>query len=82
MRATVKKWGNSAAIRLPAGVLEAAHLQVNQDVDIREEHGRIVIEPVHPEPAEIDIEAVCATLTEENKPDLVDFGPPVGSEVW
>ena len=26
MRAVVKKWGNSASVRIPAAVLKAAHL--------------------------------------------------------
>lgn len=82
MRATVKQWGNSAAIRLPAAIMESARLKLDQTVEIREEHGRIIIEPAEIEPGEIDIEALCATLTEENKPELVDFGPPAGKEVW
>ena len=47
-RPEVKKWGNSAAIRLPAALLEAADLLRDQPVDIREERGRIIIEPVRP----------------------------------
>lgn len=82
MRITVKQWGNSAAVRLPAAVLEAANLKLDQQVEIREENGRIVIEPVAIEPEEIDIEALCAELDPNEKPELVDFGPPVGSEVW
>ena len=39
--------------------------------------------PAEPAQAEgIDIEALCATLDPAEKPELVDFGPPVGSEVW
>ncbi|MCW0232954.1 MAG: AbrB/MazE/SpoVT family DNA-binding domain-containing protein [Ferrovibrio sp.] len=82
MRITVKQWGNSAAVRLPTAILEASGLKLDQQVEIREEHGRIVIEPVEIEPEEIDIEAICAQLDPNEKPELVDFGPPVGSEVW
>jgi antitoxin MazE len=46
MRVTVKKWGNSASVRIPAAVMEAAHLTLDEVVDIREEGGTIVIEPV------------------------------------
>ncbi len=28
MRVTVKKWGNSASVRIPAAIMEAAHLKV------------------------------------------------------
>ena len=50
MKGTVKKWGNSAAIRIPAAVLEAAHVDLDQVVDVREEAGRIIIEPVRIRP--------------------------------
>ena len=46
MKATVKKWGNSAAVRIPASVMQATHLDLDEVVDVREEAGRIVIEPV------------------------------------
>ena len=46
MRITVKKWGNSAAVRIPSGIMEAASLDLDSAVDVREEGGRIVIEPI------------------------------------
>jgi antitoxin MazE len=39
MRATVKKWGNSAAIRIPSSVMTAAQIRLDQQVDVREEGG-------------------------------------------
>jgi antitoxin MazE len=46
MKGTLKKCGNSAAIRIPAAVLEAANVDLDQVVDVREEAGRIIIDPV------------------------------------
>ncbi|HYR90998.1 MAG TPA: AbrB/MazE/SpoVT family DNA-binding domain-containing protein, partial [Terriglobia bacterium] len=46
MKSVVKKWGNSAAVRIPAAVMEAIPLELDESVDVREEAGRIVIEPV------------------------------------
>ena len=48
MHGVVKKWGNSAAVRIPASVLEAAAVGLDQPVDIREDQGRIIIEPLRP----------------------------------
>ena len=42
MKATVKKWGNSAAMRSPASVMEAMYLDLDVVVEGREERGRIV----------------------------------------
>lgn len=46
MKGTIKKWGNSAAVRIPISVLQAAHIRVDEPVDVREEAGRVIIEPV------------------------------------
>lgn len=80
MRVQVKKWGNSASVRIPASVMAAASLRLDQPVDVREEDGRIVIEPIRtPAP---DLDALLARMTPDTFPDDVDFGAPVGEEVW
>jgi len=80
MRVQVKKWGNSASVRIPATVMAAAALSIDQSVDIREEGGRIVIEPVKA-PA-YDIDSLLDAMTPETFHDDVEFGVPVGNEVW
>jgi antitoxin MazE len=42
----IKRWGNSAALRLPAKLLAAAGLAIDSPVDVRLEGGRLVIEPL------------------------------------
>ena len=78
MRVTVKKWGNSASVRIPSSVMAAANVRLDQDVDIREERGRIVIEPVRS--AAYDLKTLLAGVTDENRHGEVDFGKPVGRE--
>ena len=80
MHAQVKKWGNSASVRIPASVMAAARLRVDQMVDIREDNGRIVIEPVST--PIYDLDALLDAMAPETFPDDVDFGEPVGNEVW
>ena len=80
MKAMVKKWGNSASVRIPAAVLEAARLQLDQPVDVREEGGRIIIEPLRPEI--YDLAALVSGITDENRHEPVDMGPAVGREAW
>lgn len=80
MQGVVKKWGNSAAVRIPAAVLEAAHVRLDQPVDVREEGGRIVIEPLVL--ARYDLAALVAGITDDNRHDPVDTGAPVGRESW
>ena len=78
MRAVVKKWGNSASVRIPASVMAAAGLRLDQAVEVREDKGRIVIEPVARN--EYDLADLLAGITPENIHDEVDFGGPVGNE--
>jgi len=49
-----EKWGNSAAVRIPASVMQATRLDLDEVVDVREEAGRIVIEPVRQKTYELD----------------------------
>jgi len=79
MRVTVKKWGNSASVRIPSPIMEAAHVRLDQQVDIREERGRIIIEPVHV-PA-FDLANLVAAITDENRHSEIETGGPVGNEI-
>lgn len=80
MQVTVRKWGNSASVRIPAGIMEAAHLSLDQAVDIREEAGRIIIEPM--KKPKVDINALIDSITDENRHEEIGWGQPVGREVW
>ena len=80
MQGVVKKWGNSAAVRIPAAVLEAAHVRLDQPVDVHEEGGRIIIEPLAP--TRYDLATLVAGITDDNRHDPVDTGTPVGHEAW
>jgi antitoxin MazE len=80
VRATVRKWGNSAAVRIPASVMQATRLDLDEVVDVREEAGRIVIEPVRQK--SYDLDKLLKGITPKNQHEAVDFGPPMGKEVW
>lgn len=62
MNASVRKWGNSPAVRIPASVMAATGLKLDSRVDVRAEDGRIVIEPM-PDDAPFT-QALTATLDE------------------
>ncbi len=78
MRTMIKKWGNSASVRIPAGIMEAAKLSLDETVDVREEGGRIVIEPVRER--KYDLDALVAGIRPEHLHAEVSFGPTVGKE--
>lgn len=80
MRTVVKKWGNSASVRIPHAVMQAAQLDLDEPVDVREESGRIVIEPMRRK--EYDLAELLRGITRENLHEEADFGGPVGREAW
>lgn len=44
METEVKKWGNSAAIRLPSKILAAAHISMGSSISVEVKGRRIIIE--------------------------------------
>lgn len=77
MTVHVRRWGNSAAVRLPAATLAAAGIKTDDRVQVREEDGRIIIEKADP-----SLEELCARITPDNRHGETDWGPPVGKEYW
>lgn len=79
MEAIVKKWGNSAALRLPASVLKAAKISLEQTVEVSVEDGRVVIQPAHQHVFRID--DLVSKITPANRHEAVDTGPAMGKEL-
>ena len=46
METEIKRWGNSASVRLPAKVLTKAGLEVGSSIEIEAQEGEIIIKPV------------------------------------
>ena len=78
MRTTVRKWGNSAAVRIPGSVMQSMRIRLDEIVDVREEEGRIVIEPIRQKAYKLD--DLLKGITSKNRHNKVDFGPPLGRE--
>ena len=76
----IKKWGNSSAVRIPAHVLAAARLSVDDAVSVREEEGRIVIEPTLK--TRFTLDELLQGVTPEMLHAETDWGPIVGKEAW
>ncbi|MQT13078.1 AbrB/MazE/SpoVT family DNA-binding domain-containing protein [Segnochrobactrum spirostomi] len=78
MRVDVKKWGKSAAVRIPAALMSAADFRVDDTVDIRAEGGRVVMELIR-EP-DYDIDQLLDRITPENLHHAISFGCAEGKE--
>lgn len=82
MLTTVKKWGNSQALRISKQMLSEVGLEVGDAVEIEVRDGAIVLTPVRPRRGAIRLEDLVAAIDGEYIPEEIDWGPPVGKEVW
>ena len=77
MRTRVIRRGGEVLVALPDEI--AAKLE-SSDVDVSEQGDDIVIS--RSERRKVTLEELVAGITDENRHDVVDWGPPVGNEVW
>jgi antitoxin MazE len=79
---TIKRWGNSLAVRIPANLASEAQLAEDQEVDVRVEHGMVIVQP-HAPIARFSRERLIQQFKESKlaRHDDIDFGDPVGSEL-
>lgn len=80
MKQHIRKWGISDAARIPAAVLVASGLKIGDEVHLRSERGRIIIENAALKSPTLD--ELLAGITPENCHEPFDWGPPVGKEIW
>lgn len=78
MAVTLQKWGHSVGVRLPKPMLDQLGLGAGAQVDVLVEGNHLVIRPARQRPTLDELLAQCRP---ENRPDPVDFGPPVGREL-
>ena len=79
MQATIKKWGNSPALRISSSIMELAQLTVNQAVNINVLKGKIIIEPIAPKRTRL--EDLLAGITPDNIHAEESFGRLAGKEI-
>jgi antitoxin MazE len=78
----VQKWGNSQGLRLANRVLEDASIAVGDDVDVAVRDGVIVIAPVRRVRGRRSLKELVARIPKNYRTEDIDWGKPVGREVW
>jgi antitoxin MazE len=79
---TLKRWGNSLAVRIPASAAAKLALAEGQEIEVEVEDGTLTVRP-HTAIRRFSRERYLQQLREsklEQHP-LVDFGEPQGSEI-
>ena len=82
MHAKIQKWGNSQGIRLAKNLLADAQLGVGDEVDISVKDGIMIVTPAKRIRGRHKLKDLVARIPENYKTSEVDWGEPVGKEVW
>ena len=80
MTTTIQKWGNSQGIRLPKVLLDTVHWSENEEIEIIAKGDEIVIKKAAPQRK--TIEELFEGYDEEYEHIDMDWGNPVGNEIW
>jgi antitoxin MazE len=78
----IHKWGNSQGLRLAKQVLEDAHISVGDDVDVTVRDGLIVVAPARRVRGTRSLPDLVSRIPKNYKTEEIDWGQPVGKEVW
>ena len=83
MELSIQKWGNSAAVRLPAALLDQVHLSMGDKLTVVVRPEGIVLAPARPRYSLEELLAQCDSKAPIPE-DLADWSnvKPVGREVW
>ncbi len=77
---SIKKWGNSLAVRIPSSVIRDLGLSENSSVQIVSNGIVATIQPKKRK--KISLDELVKAITPDNVHGEVDWGNPVGKEVW
>ena len=80
MQSQIGQWGNSLAIRIPKHVAEALNLRPNDAVEFTVADGKVTLAPIRDLP-ELTLDELLEQVTEPPASE-VDWGKPMGREVW
>ena len=78
MTATIQKWGNSLALRIPLAVAKQIHVQEGDPVILKVSSAGLTVKAA---PKRLNLDDLLAQVTTENMQPATDWGADVGREV-
>jgi antitoxin MazE len=77
---SIKKWGNSLAVRIPTAIAQDLGLSENSSIQIVSDGVTATIQPKKHKRASLD--ELVAAITPKNTHKESDWGESVGNEAW
>jgi antitoxin MazE len=80
MQATIQKWGNSLALRIPKAFAQQTKVKKGSRVSLTLKNGRVIMQPIRRR--KYTLKELVSKITPQNRHPETDWGPPVGKEIW
>ena len=81
MKTRVQKWGNSLALRIPKSFAEEAGLHADAAVELSLVEGRLVVQPIKPQPLTLESPLLLAGLRDHRPWAPSDFRDAIGGSL-
>jgi len=84
MKVAFQKWGDSLALRVPNAFAEEIGARDGEPAEMTVRDGKLVIEIAarRRRGRRYDLKRLVAGITADNRHGEIDWGAPVGREVW
>lgn len=81
MTTTIRKWGNSLAVRIPRALAEEIHVTEESEVEVKVKAGALVIALLpRRQSGRYRLDQLLSGITPQNLHHEADLGAPVGRE--
>jgi antitoxin MazE len=80
MKTKLRTLQGELAIPIPAELASSLKMHGGSEVDVVVEDGKIIIRPIGV--PQYSLADLLSQVTDENRHELVDWGRPVGGEIW
>jgi len=77
MDALARKWGNSIGIRIPASMASSIKINDGTPIDVELDGEKIIITR-----KKFNLKELLDQIPEEYEAEEVDWGEPIGGEIW
>ncbi|MCC6154387.1 MAG: AbrB/MazE/SpoVT family DNA-binding domain-containing protein [Candidatus Hydrogenedentes bacterium] len=80
MRVRLTEQGDGLTFTIPSELVADLRLAKGTVVDVSEAGGKLIVKPIEEDRPTID--ELIEMITDENRHEETDWGPPVGKEIW
>jgi antitoxin MazE len=81
MKTVVQQWGNSLAVRIPRRLAQESRIGRGTPVKVSTLNGKLVLTPLSKRRS-YSLASLLKKITPANRHAEIDFGKPVGREIW